>query len=323
MEPLLKRIAVPLVLVAVSGAGCLALMGGQGTSLSSAAATAAPAGLPDLTQIGIGDGKSTTSGAKRGYLYVCNTSTGPSGAMTDGPWIHGSTYDLTAKYKVDGDVRWPQAVFTAKLKKTLLKLSGNGLPADSGTGVFPIAAGDDAYQVDRNPNSIKATALAKTLSRRPKKASRPGCTSGGQIGVMTNGVALFNAVDAGGKDAVAHEVQDSCSGHPQQQGQYHYHGLPACMNTGAAGKQSKQIGWAFDGFPIYGPRGKNGSYLSNAKLDACHGTTTKVKYLGKTMRIYHYVANYEFPYTLGCFHGTAKVSSTAPSGPPQGGPPAG
>ncbi len=30
--------------------------------------------------------------------------------------------------------------------------------------------------------------------------------------------------------------------------------LPACIDTGSAGKQSKQIGWALDGFPIYGDR---------------------------------------------------------------------
>jgi hypothetical protein len=114
---------------------------------------------------------------------------------------------------------------------------------------------------------------------------------------MKSGAVLFNAVDAQGKDAVAHEVQDSCSGHPQMGGVYHYHGLPACLGFGGTKKHSKVIGWALDGFPIYGPYGDNGNYLSNSELDVCHGIT-------EMKSGYHYVANYEFPYSVGCHRGT-------------------
>ncbi len=42
-------------------------------------------------------------------------------------------------------------------------------------------------------------------------------------------------------------------------------------------------------------------------------------------RIYHYVATLEYPYTVGCFHGTAISSghtgSPGGGGPPGGGPP--
>ena len=33
--------------------------------------------------------------------------------------------------------------------------------------------------------------------------------------MMITGVALFDAFDAGGRDAGAWEVQDGCNGHPQ------------------------------------------------------------------------------------------------------------
>lgn len=44
---------------------------------------------------------------------------------------------------------------------------------------------------------------------------KPHC-AGGVVGVMTTGVVLFNAFDAGGRDAGAWEVQNNCAGHPNQ-----------------------------------------------------------------------------------------------------------
>jgi hypothetical protein len=303
-----KAIAGTAAMVAGSGLACLALFGTGATALSSTAGTSATAG-PDLTQLPLGDGKSTTTTPAQGYLYLCRLQQGGPGAGTDGPWIHGATYNLSAKATVAGSVDWPNARFKAKVKKKVLRLTGNGLP-DHTTGVFPIQPSDPAYQYDRNPSSISAQTVAEKLSATPKKAKRITCT-GGEVGIMRNGVHLFNAVDAQSRDAVAHEVQDKCSGHPQMQGVYHYHGLPACINSGSAGKQSQVIGWALDGFPITGPLGAKGVYMSNDKLDVCHGTTSKISYFGKKLRMYHYVANYEFPYTVGCFRGTP-VSSGPP-----------
>jgi hypothetical protein len=86
---------------------------------------------------------------------------------------------------------------------------------------------------------------------------------------------------------------------------------------------SKLLGYARDGFGIYGPRDADGKELTNEDLDECHGTTSEVKFNGKKQRIYHYVITKEYPYTLGCFKGTPATSTTATGGPPAGGPPAG
>jgi hypothetical protein len=51
--------------------------------------------------------------------------------------------------------------------------------------------------------------------------------------------------------------------------------------------------------------------MTNADLDACHGTTSKVMWNGKKVRMYHYVATWEFPYTVGCFRGTPAVHGPA------------
>ena len=94
--------------------------------------------------------------------------------------------------------------------------------------------------------------------------------------------------------------------------------------------QSKLVGWAFDGLGIYGPRNAKGRELTNADLDECHGTTSKVVFNGRRQRIYHYVATTEFPYTVGCFRGTSTVQGPTAgggvrrgAGPPGGGPPPG
>jgi hypothetical protein len=59
--------------------------------------------------------------------------------------------------------------------------------------------------------------------------------------------------------------------------------------------------------------------LSNADLDACHGHTGWIVRSGKRVRTYHYHATLEYPYTLGCYHGTPlRVQSAAGAG---GGPP--
>jgi hypothetical protein len=296
----LKQVLAPLAIcLAATG---LAGLGMANMTLGSAASATNPAELP------IGDGHVSTSGAQRGYVYACQSGMpGGGGAFTEGPWIRGDgTFDLTAKAIVDGAVRWSSASFKVTRTKNRRIFSGNGLPVNQATGEFPIAATDDAYNYDRNPNSIRSQSESYSLPLRPKKASSPGCLSGGPIGIAKDGVPIFDALDAENRDAVAHEVQDSCGGHPQQQGMYHYHSIPACLTAHESTvKASGLVGYALDGYPIYGPRGAGGRLLTDDDLDACHGRTSKVWLDGRWQRTYHYNATLEYPYTLGCFQGTA------------------
>ena len=59
----------------------------------------------------------------------------------------------------------------------------------------------------------------------------------GPVGVLISGAYLFNALDGRGEDAVAHEIQDACQGHPEPQGAYHYHNLTSCLADSAASNQ--------------------------------------------------------------------------------------
>jgi hypothetical protein len=172
------------------------------------------------------------------------------------------------------------------------------------TGVFPIAPDDPTYAYDRNPNAVGSIALRFELPADPLIAATPACLPMGSIGMLRNGVALFAPVDEAGRDAVAWEAQDSCQGHPEQQGQYHYHGVSSCVQNAAQGP-STVVGWAADGFPIVVERDASGALPSNADLDECHGRVSDVLVDGVIeRRRYHYAVTLEFPYVLGCFRGT-------------------
>jgi YHYH protein len=116
---------------------------------------------------------------------------------------------------------------------------------------------------------------------------------GGQIGIFVDGVEMYNSWDAytwstvsntdaqnitgyWNRDAYVNEgaTFDSGYAHQQQSGVYHYHADPIALryllgdhvdfnsatktyseDTNAPTKHSPILGWAADGFPIYGPYG--------------------------------------------------------------------
>jgi hypothetical protein len=273
----------------------------------------------DPTKLPLGDGKISTA-AKAGYIWACHTDPNAGGAFKDGPWIDktAGTYDLTAKAIVDGAVKWPHS-FTITTEGDKRLIVWNDLP-DHATGTFPIAATDDAYKYDRNPNSIQKQAMRVELPLNPTLLAKPTCAPGA-VGVLLSGAVLFNALDAPGRDAVAHETQDSCQGHPQESGVYHYHNVSKCLIDADKGTgQSALMGYALDGFGIYGPRDENGNTLTSADLDECHGRTSEVEWNGARVVMYHYVATLDFPYTVGCMRGAYSMDAMMTiSGGPQGG----
>jgi hypothetical protein len=269
----------------------------------------------DRSRLALGDGKVSTSPTV-GSVWACQTSFNGSGAFTNGPWIKGDgTYDYSGKAMVDGEVRWPSQ-FTIELTGGTRSIVGNGLPEHT-TGVYPVAQSDDVYRYDRNPNSIKEQSLRLSLPAAPTVASQPSCLPGGPIGVLVSGGVFFNALDALGRDAVAHEAQDHCQGHPERTGVYHYHNMTDCLDDSGDG-HSALMGYAFDGFGIYGHHGEGGAILANADLDACHGHTHTITWDGQPVEMYHYHATAEYPYTLGCFRGQANRQMMAGGGPGAG-----
>jgi hypothetical protein len=205
---------------------------------------------------------------------------------------------VNKKLHVQGSVTW-QADYSNTLKGNTRTIVTNDLPTHP-TGTFPIAATDPAYAYDRNPNTIKGQTMTFALSANPTYGS-PSCM-GGEVGVMTTGVVLYSGFDAGGRDAGAWEVQDSCAGHPQKEGMYHYHTLSSCIKDISV---KTVIGYALDGFPITGPTVGPNNILTTSDLDECHGITSSYTADGKTVTGYHYVMTQDFPYSISCYRGTA------------------
>jgi hypothetical protein len=256
----------------------------------------------DLRKLPLGR---TVSEPTVGGLWACRTDPDAGGAQSAGPWIDegANTWDATRKISVSGEKRWSNRFATATTNDTR-HITGNGLP-DHTTGTFPVATSDAAYPYDRNPNIITEQNDDIELPANPAPAASPTC-AGGEVGIMLSGVRLFSAIDAPGRDAVAYEVQDRCGGHPERTGRYHYHALSTCIADGGTG-HSKLVGYAFDGFGIYGYRGEDGKELTNARLDVCHGHTHAIDWNGKRVTMFHYHATHEYPYTVGCMRAASKV----------------
>ncbi len=164
-----------------------------------------------------------------------------------------------------------------------------------------------------NPNSIRVQDFTFRLPLEPKLADSITRVPMGPIGMALNGVVFFNPFEMEGMNAVAGYSEvwlDSCCGHPQQTGVYHYHKYPTCVKSPFKddGKQhSPVIGFAFDGFPIYGPYEADGKMAKDLEgsqaLDVCNGHSDKE-------RGYHYhVTPGRFPYIVGGYAGVPERSN--------------
>jgi hypothetical protein len=260
----------------------------------------------DLTALLIGTPFVSTAGPSVGGLFACSAGNpNGGGAFRAGSWIDetAGTWDATAKVSVQGAVEWPMAKYSETVTGGSRSIASSGLPVDHVTGTFPVAADDPAFAYDRNPNTITENDVVYDLPTAPVAAAAPGCLPPAAVGVMRNGVVAFAPLDEKNRDAVAYETQDECDGHPQQAGIYHYHDVPSCIVAASEGP-STVVGFATDGFPIVVERDEAEQLPTNADLDECHGRTSPILLDGTVVEIYHYSATYEFPYFIGCFHGT-------------------
>ena len=196
----------------------------------------------------------------------------------------------------------------------------------------------DAYYAVPNagvvvPNATTATALKDptkaqtykfTIPTTPKYVSKVTSTSLGSIGVMISGAVLYNPFEGDGKTvAMASNFTitdsngntasfvDKCAGHPTpQQGAYHYHGLSRCVTekVDKVSRPSHIIGFALDGFPIYGDRDIKGKQMTAKNLDQCNGINSATPEFPKG--IYHYVllSTADVHSSLTCFHGEVDTS---------------
>lgn len=134
-------------------------------------------------------------------------------------------------------------------------------------------------------------------------------TRDASLGVAVNGVPIYDYT-AGGEmtEADLHHHQtrhdtltthqlDVCGGHAGRGDDYHYHVKPTCMieqmeNAG----DDAVIGWAYDGFPIYGDNNPDGTVIAKGDLDVCNGQPDAT--FG-----YRYHTSEDAPYIVQCLMG--------------------
>ncbi|MGI9177114.1 MAG: YHYH protein [Pirellulales bacterium] len=164
-----------------------------------------------------------------------------------------------------------------------------------------------------NPNTIRVQEFTFRLPLSPRKAAEITRLPMGPIGVALNGVVFFNPFEQGGMNAVEGYSEvwlDSCCGHPQQTGVYHYHKYPTCVKSPFADdatRHSPVIGFAFDGFPIHGPYESADVMAKDLSgdnaLDVCNGHEDAT-------RGYHYhVTPGRFPYVIGGYRGVPEPAN--------------
>ncbi len=120
-----------------------------------------------------------------------------------------------------------------------------------------------------NPNTAQMQNVLVRIPRSPQVNTGTKTATGlGAIGVMVDGTQFFNASDGRSyqnrnvwhNDANVVEAVsfDAALGHPSPNNAYHYHQHPRSLRAefGDDGsRHSPIIGFAFDGFPVYGPYG--------------------------------------------------------------------
>ena len=149
-------------------------------------------------------------------------------------------------------------------------ITANGLP-DHPTGRFPNA---------NNPNRIAVQNYRYTVPLRPAVQPKPTPLGPQPFGVALNGVLFdpgtaeywHNDRQSGWHyDAKGNAFSlglDANNAHVQPNGAYHYHGIPAALLARLATGQSAMtlLGWAADGFPLYGPLGHEDARAGDSRL---------------------------------------------------------
>ncbi|MFM8953850.1 MAG: YHYH protein, partial [Planctomycetaceae bacterium] len=190
------------------------------------------------------------------------------------------------------------------------------------TAVFP----DRWRLLDGNPNYIQEQDFTFHIPLEPQEnprhvamdpENRNQALPGGPIGVMANGVIFHNPFDERiNEDAVWR--LDRCCGHPSPIQRYHYHQYPVCMNTpwdDQGEEHSPLLGFAFDGFPLYGPYEGKGVLAKDSRDNPLNDFNV---HYDKERGWHYHVTPGKFPHLIGGFWGEPDPRNRFGPGP--GGP---
>jgi hypothetical protein len=146
---------------------------------------------------------------------------------------------------------------TLSVEGSVRVIRANGIP-DHATGEFPVRG---------NPNRISAQRYEFRVPASPMRAAQTTPVAMGLFGVAVNGVVFDPGANEWWQDDRTTGWQyealgggrnlgiDTQHAHVQPTGAYHYHGMPVALLARLTQGAEKMVlmGWAADGFPIYGP----------------------------------------------------------------------
>ena len=239
-----------------------------------------------------------------GLEGLANTPTGETTAGVKCDYAE-DTYNGSESIAANSEAEW-------SCSESERLLTANGLPEHE-VGTFPSEA---------NPNTITEQTVSKTFPLTPTKAetmSTPDviayALNGVKIDAVTSGSCNFtgdecSTTDNSGFWSIEALEQDHFdfgsddnNGYVQADGAYTYHGLPNgfLKNQGASDAVMTLIGWAADGFPVYGLHGHSvaddvdsdlkemtGSYKQVENTDDSRPSTTTYE-LGTFTQDWQYV----------------------------------
>ena len=147
-----------------------------------------------------------------------------------------------------------------------------------------------------NPNRIAEFSMKYKIPLNPTEASSHEATPLGSMGIALNGVSFYNQYAGPNNQPLTDEINsfDQYNGHPQQQGNYHYHLEPTFLTNNNG--QDALLGFLLDGFPVYGPM-ENGQLVQESDLDDYHGHSHATT--DYPDGIYHYHITSVDPYING------------------------
>ena len=237
-------------------------------------------------------------------------------------WLRKGYLDLDGKL-VDEARFVPDNVVIAFRDDQTMVVHARNLP-NHPTAVFPSPPASG----DRNPSYIQEHDYTYYIPLHPVHDSKAVAMNGddanralpmGPTGVAINGMVFYNPFDIGMRDAT--DLMDRCCGHPSPDNHYHYHKYPVCVKSPFVDEgngHSPLIGWAFDGYPIYGPYEAKGLMAKDSKDNPLNDFNLHYD----AVRGWHYhVTPGKFPYVIGGYWGKvdARNLSRGP-GPRPGGP---
>jgi len=170
---------------------------------------------------------------------------------------------------------------------------------------FPSHVKMDGITGTNDQVPVPAPKYASPVTLAPTKATTPTSIDAA-LGVAVNGVPIYDYSSQGTNDLSAYDAKldtvltgelDQCNGHSGRGDDYHYHASPKCMIAAMANAGPGAIlGWAFDGYPIYGSTNPDGSAIAAGELDVCNGKSDAT--FG-----YRYHTSSGHPYIIQCLAG--------------------